>query len=131
MAKWEIALALLAAAVAAHVFGVARQILHYRQVFGELTTRWRGARIGTGSVGGPLAPSAVAILVADEAGIVQAASLRLGAGAFAKFQPRPEFVGLSLAEVGARAATPGGDPQVQKALAAAVEEIERGGVSRA
>jgi DNA-binding transcriptional regulator of glucitol operon len=124
MAKWQIALALLVAAVALHVFGVARQIYHYRQVFRELSTRWRGQRIGTGVAGGRFAPAALAILVADDAGIVQAASLRLGAGSFAKFEPRPELVGIGLAELATRAAANRGAPAGQ-ALAAAVADLER------
>ena len=119
MAKWQIALALLVAAVALHVFGVVRQIRHYRQVFAELSTRWRGQRIGTGAAGGGLA-----ILVADEAGLVLAARLRLGAGSFARFEPRPDLVGLSLPEVAARAAASAETP-ADKALAAAVADLER------
>jgi DNA-binding transcriptional regulator of glucitol operon len=124
--KWQVALALLVAAVAAHVFGLLSQVLHYRQVFGELNQRWRDARIGTGAAGGRLAASAMAIVVADEAGIVQAARLRQGAGSFSKFLPRDDFVGLSLEELRARAAAPGTGADVAEAITRAIDRIEGG-----
>ena len=105
MARWQMALALLVAAVALHVFGIFGQIRHYRAVFSELSGRWRDADIGTGSAGGRIAASAIAIVVADEEGVVRALRLRQGAGSFADtFLPRDDLVGFSLPELRARAA---------------------------
>jgi DNA-binding transcriptional regulator of glucitol operon len=124
MAKWQIALALLVVAAALHVIGVLRQIRHYRQVFGELSARWQGAKIGTGAAGGRFAASAMAIVVADDQDIVRAARLRLGAGSFARFLPREDFVGLNLAELRARATAPGSGADVAEAITQAIDAIE-------
>jgi DNA-binding transcriptional regulator of glucitol operon len=117
------ALALLVAAVALHVFGIFRQIRHYRAVFSELSGRWRDADIGTGSAGGRIAASAMAIVVADEEGVVRALRLRQGAGSFAKFLPRDDLVGFSLPELRARAARAA--PDVASAIGKAIDAIEQ------
>ena len=66
----------------------------------------------------------MAIVVADDAGVVQAARLRQGAGSFARFLSRDDFVGLGLVELRARACRPGGDAGVADALSAAISAIE-------
>ena len=123
MAKWQIALALLVVAVLAHVVGVARQLRHYRQVFGELGSGWKDGRIGVGEA----KSGVVAIVVVDRAGVVQAVRVRQGRGLFGKFLPRDELRGLDAAGVRARIGEPGFDPVVGRALGEAIGEIENGG----
>ena len=123
MAKWQIALALLMAAALGHIVGVVRQVRHYRQVFGELGSRWKDGRIGASAAGGAV----IAIVVVDAAGRVRAVLLRQGRGIFGKFLPREEFLGLDAAGVRARIGQPGFDPVVGRALGEAIGEIENGG----
>jgi DNA-binding transcriptional regulator of glucitol operon len=120
MAKWQIALTLLVVAVLAHVVGVARQLRHYRQVFGELAGRWKDARIGVGEE----KSGVVAIVVVDAAGVVQAVRVRQGRGLFGKFLARDEFRGLDIAVLRGRIAAPGMDAVVGRALGVAIDEIE-------
>ena len=121
MAKWQIALALLAGAALLHIVGVVRQIRHYRRVFGELGSRWKDGRIGVGAAGAGV----TAIVVSDAAGIVQAVRVRRGRGVFGKFLPRDEFMGLDAAGLRIRIAAPGMDPVVGQAVAGAIAEIEQ------
>jgi DNA-binding transcriptional regulator of glucitol operon len=99
-----------------------RQIRHYRAVFGELGSRWKDADIGAGSAGGRIAASAMAIVVADDQGVVRAMRLRQGAGSFAKFYPREDLVGLGLDELRARVARAPSD--VGEAVGKAIDAIE-------
>jgi DNA-binding transcriptional regulator of glucitol operon len=121
MAKWQIALALLVAAALAHIVGVIRQLKHYRQVFGELGSRWKDGRIGVGAAGAGV----IAIVVVDAAGIVQAVRVRQGRGIFGKFLSRDEYLGLDAAGLRERIAGPGVDPVVARALGEALAEIEK------
>ena len=120
MAKWQIALALLVVAALAHIVGVIRQIRHYRQVFGELGSRWKDARIGVGAAGAGV----VAIVVVDAAGVVQAVRVRHGRGLFGKFLPRDDLLHLDTEAFHSRIAEPGGDAVVGRALGAAIAELE-------
>jgi DNA-binding transcriptional regulator of glucitol operon len=120
IAKWQIALALLIVAALAHIVGVVGQIRHYRQVFGELGARWKDCRIGVGAAGAGV----IAIVVVDNAGIVQAVRIRQGRGLFGKFRPRDDLLQLDTVALRGRIAEPGRDHVVGRALSAAIDELE-------
>jgi DNA-binding transcriptional regulator of glucitol operon len=126
MAKWQIAFALLVVAALAHIVGVVRQIRHYRQVFGELGARWKDSRIGVGAAGAGV----IAIVVLDQAGVVQAVQVRQGRGIFGKFQPRDDLEHLDAQTLRARIAEPGRDALVGQALGAALADLELKGRDR-
>ncbi|MBV1703626.1 MAG: transcriptional regulator [Hyphomicrobiales bacterium] len=123
MPLWEIALAALVAAWSLQAIGVWKQANNYARTLGAMRTQWRDGALGAGAAPGRFGPGAIAMVVADPAGIVRDVRMMRGRSVFATFERRTDCEGISLAALKARAA--GLDRRGGRAIAQAVEQIER------
>jgi glucitol operon activator protein len=125
LALWQIALIVLGFAWAVQSLGVWLQMRHYQNTFGATLRQCTDGRLGTGAAPGRLGKGVIVLLVVDPGGGVRKLAAMQGRTVFAKFADRPEFKGLSLAELQARIGAAGFERGLGLAIGKAIEQIER------
>jgi glucitol operon activator protein len=125
MAWWEYALIAFAIAWVIQALGVWRQTRHYQSVFSDLRKNWSDGALGAGAAPAKFGKGAIAIVVVDPQQTVRAVRIMQGRSVFAKFEQRPEFEGVSVADLSAAIQAPGVDRPLSSAIAQALAQIDK------
>ncbi len=125
MAWWEYALIAFAIAWVIQAFGVWRQTRHYQTVFSELRKNWSDGALGAGAAPAKFGKGAIVLIVVDPQRMVRAVRIMQGRSVFAKFEARPEFEGLSVADLAAAIKAPGVERPLSAAISQALAQIEK------
>jgi glucitol operon activator protein len=124
MAFWQIALIVLVAAWAVQSIGVWLQMQHYQRTFKAMRSRWSDGAMGAGAAPGRLGKGVIALVVVAPDGTVRKVSAMEGRSVFAKLRDRPEYEGLPMRELKARADSGQLDAGLARAILKAIEQIE-------
>jgi glucitol operon activator protein len=125
MALWQIALLFLAAAWAVQSIGVWLQVQHYQRTFGAMRARWSDGRLGVGAAPGRIGAGVIAMIVVSPEGLVRKLHAMRGRSVFAKFKDRPEFEGIAVEDLKARASSANFERGLGQAVLKAIEQIEK------
>ena len=125
MAWWQYGLIALGIAWALQSWGVWRQTQHYQSVFSEVRRKWSDGTLGVGAAPAKFGKGAIVILVADPHAVVRAVRVMQGRSVFAKFIGRPEFEGLTQAQLAAAIAASGFDRPLATAIGQALSQIDK------
>jgi glucitol operon activator protein len=125
MAIWQIALLVLAAAWGVQSLGVWLQVQHYQRTFGAVRAQWSDGRLGVGAAPGRVGKGVIALVVVSPDGCVRKLHAMQGRSVFAKFKDRPEFEGIAVEDLKARANAAGFDRGFGTAILKAIEQIEK------
>jgi glucitol operon activator protein len=131
MALWQIALLFLAGAWAVQSVGVWLQVRHYQRTFGAMRAQWSDGRLGVGAAPGRIGAGVIAMVVVSPEGVVRKLHAMRGRSVFAKFKDRPEFDGMTVEELKARANSPEFGRALGQAVLTAIEQIEKVDARRA
>lgn len=125
MAWWQYALIAFVIAWVIQAFGVWRQTRHYQSVFAELRTCWSDGAMGAGAAPAKLGRGAIVLIVVDPQKRVRAVRVMQGRSVFAKFEARPQFENISVADLSAAIQGPGVERPLSTAIAQALAQIEK------
>jgi glucitol operon activator protein len=122
---WQIALIVLAIVWALQALGTFVQMRHYRDVMGAISRRRSDGYLGAGNARSTFGKGVILVLVVAPDAQVRRLLVMEGRSVLAKFKPLSEFEGRSLDEL--RAGKAFGETQKgrEKALAMAIEQIDR------
>jgi glucitol operon activator protein len=125
VAWWQYALIAFVIAWVIQAFGVWRQTRHYQSVFSELRKNWSDGALGAGAAPAKFGKGAIVLVVVDPQKTVRAVRIMQGRSVFAKFEPRPEFEGLSVADLSTAIQAPGFQRPLSTAIAQALAQIDK------
>lgn len=130
MQQWQFLLVLLGGLWASQSLGTWVQMRHYRKVMRAVTAQWRDGFVGTGYARGALGKGAIVLVVISPENIVRRLLVMEGRSVLAKFTALAEFEGRPLASLQSGDAFPAAKTARSKALASALEQIERARAAR-
>ena len=96
---WQIGLLAFAVLWGLQVVGTAMQMRHYKRTLDAIGERWNDGFVGSGSARAQFGAGAIAIVVASPDMTVRQVLVMRGRTVFAKFQPRPDLVGVAVAKL--------------------------------
>ncbi len=125
MAWWQYGLIAFVIAWVVQALGVWRQTRHYQSVFAELRKNWSDGALGAGAAPAKLGKGAIVLVVVDPHKMVRAVRVMQGRSVFAKFEPRPQWENISVADLSAAIEKSGFDRPLSRAIAQALAQIEK------
>ncbi len=96
---WQVGLLAFAVLWGLQIVGTALQMQHYRKTLDAISERWQDGFVGSGSARAQFGAGAIAIVVASPDMTARQVLVMRGRTVFAKFQPRPDLVGMAVANL--------------------------------
>jgi len=130
VALWQIALIVLVIVWALQALGTFMQMRHYHDVMGAISRRWSDGYLGAGNARSTFGKGVILVLVVAPDGCVRRLLVMEGRSVMAKFKSLDAFEGSPLDELRSGAALGEKAAGREKALAAAIAQIDRARAAR-